>query len=66
MDFFECGDAIIPFQKRCGFAHELDRVAVHLPDQIKNRMVVGIENIFLKLRVTGNVYLPDTMMRDVV
>src|SRR6266700_1287928 len=50
MDFFECGDAIIPFQKRCGFAHELDRVAVHLPDQIENRIVVGIENIFLKLR----------------
>ena len=41
-------------------------MGVELPDRIEHRMIVGIENVFLKLGMPGDVDLPDAMMRDVV
>ena len=41
-------------------------MGVHLPDRIKHRMIVGVEQVFLVLRVSRNVDLPYTMVRHVV
>src|SRR5438094_8254319 len=35
MDFFECGDAIIPLQTRCGFSVELYCAAIRFPDHLE-------------------------------
>ena len=66
MDFVEGGNAVVPFQQRGGGAGEPDGVGVHFPDRIEHGMIVGIEDVFLELRVAGDVDLPDAIVRDVV
>ncbi len=66
MDLVEARDAIVPFEQGRRLADPFDGVGVKLPDRIEHRMIVGIENVFLELRMARDVDLPDTMMRNVV
>ncbi len=63
VDLVESGYPVIPFEKSGRVTAELDGMAVHLPDRVKYRMVVRIENVFLELGVARNVDLPDAMVR---
>src|ERR1044071_3422229 len=66
MDFFKTWNAVVPFKQCGGATNEFHRVGVEFPDGIKHRMIVGIENILLELRMPCDVDLSDTIVRDII
>ena len=66
MNFFKSWNAVVPFEQRGRAADEFHGVRVHFPNRIEHRMIVRIENVFLELRMAGDVDLPDAMVRHVV
>src|ERR1700677_3020302 len=64
VDFVKRRNAVIPFEQRGGVAAELDGVGVHFPHRIEHRVVVGVEDVFLELRMAGDVDLPHAVVRE--
>jgi hypothetical protein len=61
VDFIEAGDLVIPLEQGGDAAAALDGAFVKVPDGIDHGMIVGIENVFLELGVTGKMRLRDTL-----
>src|SRR4029077_8980613 len=57
MDFVEGGNMVVPLQKRCRWANQLNGLGIKLPYRIDYRVIVGIENVFFVLGVSGDVDL---------
>src|SRR4249919_3972551 len=66
VDFVEAWDAIVPLEQGRSTPDSLDRVRVEPPNWIEHRMIVRVENVFLKLRMPRDVNLSDPMRRDIV
>ena len=66
MNFLERRNPIVPFQQSRGVAHLFDSMRVHLPNRVEHRMIVGVEGVFFKLRMAGDVDLAHPMVRNVV
>ena len=66
VDFIKSRNAVVPFEQGRGAANEFHGVRVQLPNRIEHRMIVRIENVFLELRMTRDVDLPDPMVRNVI
>jgi len=66
MNFVTGWDPIVPFQQRGGVADQLEGVGIHLPHRVEHRMIVRVEKVLFELRVTGDMNLPNAMMRNVV
>ena len=66
MHFVERRDTVVPFQQRRSWTNQLDRPRVQLPHRINHRMVVRIEDVFLELRVPGDVNLRHSLMGNAV
>src|SRR6202030_3343293 len=49
----EGGNAVVPFKKRGRVPDALNGAVVKLPDRIDDRMIMGIENVFLVFRMAG-------------
>ena len=59
-------NVVVPFEKRGGGSNPPDGARVHVPDWIENWVIVRVECVFFKLRMTSDVNLRDTVCRDVV
>ena len=66
MDFVKGWDPVVPFQQGSGVADQIEGMPVHLPDWIEHGMIVGIEEVFLELRMAGDMDLANPMMRNVI
>ena len=66
MHFVEGWNVVVPLQQRCRWSGQLDRPRVQPPHRIDHRMVVGIEDVLLKLGVAGDVDLCDALVGDAV
>ncbi len=66
VNFVEGGDVVVPFEKGCGGADAFDGSSVEMPYGIEYRVIVGVEDVFFKLRVAGDVNLRDTLCRNAV
>src|SRR5215472_10321766 len=66
MDFVKRWDPVVPLQQRGGVADQLEGMGVHLPYGVEHRMIVRVEKVLFELRVTGDMNLPNAMMRNVV
>jgi hypothetical protein len=66
MDFVKRWDPVVPFQQRGGVADKLKGMGVHLPYRVEHWVIVGVEKVLFELRVTGDMNLPNAMMRNVI
>src|SRR5215510_215208 len=66
MDFVKRWDSIVPFQQRGRVADQLEGMGVHVPYRVEHWMIVRVEKVLFELRVTGDMNLPNAMMRNVV
>src|SRR5438270_254188 len=57
MDFVEGGNMVVPLQQGRRGASQFNGLGIELPHGIKDWMVVRVQNIFLKIRVSGDVNL---------
>ena len=49
VNFIKRRDAVIPLEQCGGVTDSLDRVAIHLPNRVQNRVIVGVEDVFSNL-----------------
>ena len=64
--FIERRDAIVPFQQRSGVTHAFDGARVQFPHGINHGMIVGIENVLAKFRMSRDVNLRDALRWDAI
>src|SRR5215472_4242160 len=57
MHFVEAGNLVIPLEQRRCRPGEANRMLIQLPHWIDHRMIVRIENVFRKFRVSRDVNL---------
>jgi hypothetical protein len=66
VNFVEGGDVVVPLEEGCGGADALDGSGVEMPYGVEHGMIVGVEDIFFELRVSGDVDLRDAFGGDAV
>jgi hypothetical protein len=63
MDLFKRRDIVVPLKQRYGWAASFNGACVQVPYRIENRMIVSVECVFLKLRVSGDMNRPCSFPR---
>ena len=63
VDLVEAGNVVVPLEQRGRGPAALNGARIELPHRIDHRMIVRVENVFLVLRVAGDMNLRDAMRR---
>ena len=66
VNFIKRRDSVIPLKQCGGGTDSLDRVAIHLPNRVQNRVIVGVEDVLFEFGMARNVDLSDPMVRNVI
>ena len=66
MYLVEGGNVVIPLQQSGCRSGTLDGALVQLPNRVKNRVIVRVEDVLLEFRMASDVDLRDALRRDAV